>query len=251
MNAQRNTTIQVIDLRMRRYADVWALQRRLLEQTVATKVANRKLPAAEQQPTPNYLLLVEHPPVYTLGKSGKLDHLLLDEASLHARGIDYFPIERGGDITYHGPGQLVGYPVFDLENFFTDIGRYLRLLEEALILCLAPYGLQAGRITGLTGVWLGMGTPLKRKIAAMGIKCSRWVTMHGFALNITTDLDYFSHIIPCGIADEDKTVTSLLAETGQRVPLDEIKPVVAEHIAQLFGGQLVPASEDVLLQHAG
>lgn len=223
------------------YQPTWELQEQLLADTLAVKTRNRDALTAGQDPEPtsNYLLLCEHPHVYTLGKSGKPEHLLLDEASLLAHGATFHRINRGGDITYHGPGQLVGYPIFDLDNFFTDIHRYLRLLEEAVILTLADYGVPAGRIAGLTGVWLDFeeGAPNPRKICAMGVKCSRWVTMHGFALNVNTDLSYFGHIVPCGITD--KAVTSLRAELGRPVPLAEVQERLLPHLGQLFGAEFV------------
>ncbi len=188
--------------------------------------------------TTNYLLLVEHPHVYTLGKSGKPEHLLLTDNELVVHGATFHRINRGGDITYHGPGQLVGYPILDLDNFFTDIHRYLRLLEEAVIETLADYGIQAGRIAGLTGVWLDFeeGALNPRKICALGVKCSRWVTMHGFALNVNTDLTYFGHIVPCGITD--KAVTSLQQELGRAVPMTEVQDRLLPHLALLFEAEL-------------
>jgi lipoyl(octanoyl) transferase len=216
------------------YQTAWDYQERLFQHIIGQKMANRDLPPQAQAPTDNYLLFCEHPHVYTLGKSGKEAHLLLSRAELAARQIEYFPINRGGDITYHGPGQLVGYPIFDLENFFTDIHRYLRLIEEAVILTVAEYGLVAGRIDKLTGVWLGFaGQANPRKICAIGVKTSRWVSMHGFALNVNTDLDYFGHIVPCGIAD--KAVTSLAAELGRPVDLGEVQAKLLGHLATLFG----------------
>lgn len=219
------------------YQPAWDLQEQLLADTLAIKTRNRLAQETGQplEPTPNYLLLCEHPHVYTLGKSGKPEHLLLDEAGLAAHAATFHRINRGGDITYHGPGQLVGYPIFDLDNFFTDIHRYLRLLEEAVILTLADYGVAAGRIAGLTGVWIDFeeGAANPRKICAMGVKCSRWVTMHGFALNVNTDLSYFGHIVPCGITD--KAVTSLKQELGHPVPLADVQARLVPHLAQLFG----------------
>jgi len=240
----QNRVIEVQDLGLSPYEPTWAYQEKLLASTLVLKTQNRQ--AAEVgcslQPTPNYLLLCEHPPVYTLGKSGKPEHLLLDEAGLADHGATFHRINRGGDITYHGPGQLVGYPILDLDNFFTDIHRYLRLLEEAIILTLADYGLRAGRIAGLTGVWLDFeeGAPNPRKICAMGVKCSRWVTMHGFALNINTDLTYFGHIVPCGIID--KAVTSLQQELGHAVPLAEVQTYLLPHLAHLFGAEMTSLS---------
>lgn len=238
--AGQNRHIKVERLGLMPYAAGWAYQEQLLSDTLAHKTRNRQAPESGVTPTdtPNYLLLVEHPHVYTLGKSGKPEHLLLDEEGLSAHGATFHRINRGGDITYHGPGQLVGYPIFDLDNFFTDIHRYLRLLEEAVILTLAEYGLRAGRIAGLTGVWLGFeeGDPNPRKICALGVKCSRWVTMHGFALNVNTDLTYFGHIVPCGITD--KAVTSLQQELGKAVPLVDVQNRLVLHLGRLFGAEL-------------
>ena len=223
------------------YVPTWDLQEELLASTVALKAANRQAKAAGQptQPTPNYLLLCQHPPTYTLGKSGKPEHLLLDEASLAAHGATFHRINRGGDITFHGPGQLVAYPVLDLENFRPDIHWYLRALEEAVIQTLAAYGLPAGRIAGLTGVWLDWeaGAPNPRKICAMGVRCSRWVTLHGLALNVNTDLSYFSHIVPCGITD--KAVASLQAELGHPVPLAEVEEHLLAELLKQFDAHLV------------
>ncbi|NVO84801.1 lipoyl(octanoyl) transferase LipB [Hymenobacter terrestris] len=226
------------------YESAWELQEQLLAETLALKTRNR-LAAESGEPsvaTLNHLLLCEHPPVYTLGKSGKPEHLLLDDAGLAAYGATFHRINRGGDITFHGPGQLVGYPIFDLDNFFTDIHRYLRLLEEAVILTLADYGVRAGRIAGLTGVWLDFeeGASNPRKICALGVKCSRWVTMHGFALNVNTDLSYFGHIVPCGITD--KAVTSLQHELGHVVPLIEVQERLMPHFAALFASDLISVS---------
>ncbi len=223
------------------YQTAWDEQERLFSRIVDQKLRNRTCPVDEQQLTPNYLLFCEHPPVYTMGTSGHAEHLLVDEERLRTElGASFFKIRRGGDITYHGPGQLVGYPILDLDNFFTDIHRYMRLLEESIIRTLADYGLQAGRMEGLTGVWLGYdettGGPA-RKICAMGVKASRWVTMHGFALNVNTDLLYFDHIVPCGISD--KAVTSLKAELGYEIPLDEVADHVQQHMAHLFDMDLV------------
>lgn len=220
------------------YQTAWDEQKRLMAEIVATKLRNRTLPPDAQTPTPNYLIFCEHPPVYTMGTAARDENLLVDETRLLGTyGAQLYRIRRGGDVTYHGPGQLVGYPILDLENFVTDIHRYMRLLEEAIILTLNDYGLKAGRIEGagserLTGVWLDPGTR-PRKICAMGVKATRWVTMHGFALNVNTDLSYFSHIIPCGISD--KAVTSLEAELGQPVPLQDVASHVQAHLVTLFG----------------
>jgi len=222
------------------YQEAWTYQEKLFADIVAQKIQNRNLPEDQQAITPNYLLFVEHPHVYTLGKSGKPEHLLLDEAGLVSHQATYYKINRGGDITYHGPGQLVGYPILDLDHFFTDIHRYLRYLEEAIILTLAEYGVPAGRIEGLTGVWLDHDT-LKnpRKICALGVKSSRWVTMHGFAFNVNVDLSYFGHIVPCGI--DDKAVTSLHLELGRQVDVQEVKEKVKKHLATLFEMNLIEA----------
>jgi lipoyl(octanoyl) transferase len=221
--AQRTIAVQRLGLVP--YVPTWELQERLLADTLAIKAENRQAEAAGQppRPTPNHLLFCQHPPTYTLGKSGKPEHLLLDEAALAAHGATFHRINRGGDITFHGPGQLVAYPLLDLENFRPDIHWYLRALEEAVIQTLASYGLQAGRIAGLTGVWLDWqeGAANSRKICAMGVRCSRWVTLHGLALNVNTDLNYFGYIVPCGITD--KAVTSLQAELGHAVPVEEVQ----------------------------
>lgn len=225
-----NKKIDLQELGLRDYKEVWDYQTALLENTIAIKRKNRR--DDEQTPTQNHLLLVEHPHVYTLGKSGDLSNLLLSESQLQSKGAVFYKINRGGDITYHGPGQLVGYPILDLENFFTDIHKYLRLLEEVMIATLAEFGLQGERSQGETGVWLDVGTPFARKICAMGIRSSRWVTMHGFALNINTDLGYFDHIIPCGI--RGKAVTSLEVELQQKVDPQVVKEKVLKHFARLF-----------------
>lgn len=241
--AGQNHQILVQRLGLVDYETTWAYQEQLLADTLAIKAGNRTAAAAglSAEPTPNHLLLCQHPPVYTLGKSGKPEHLLLDEAGLAQHGATFHRINRGGDITYHGPGQLVGYPIFDLDNFFPDIHRYLRVLEEAVILMLAEYGIGAGRISGLTGVWLDFaaGAANPRKICALGVKCSRWVTMHGFALNVNTDLAYFGHIIPCGITD--KAVTSLAQELGRPVPLTEVEDRLLPHLAQLLAAEMIIA----------
>ena len=242
MNNNCNKQVQIQDLGLIDYQFGWAYQERLLAEIVAVKIANRSLPTDQQNLTSNYVVFCQHPHVYTLGKSGKESHLLANDAFLETIGATYYKINRGGDITYHGPGQLVGYPILDLDNFFTDIHRYMRLLEEAIIRTLADYGLSAGRIDGLTGVWLGSESEENRlngprKICAMGVKASRWVTMHGFALNVNTDLSYFNHIVPCGIAD--KAVTSMQAELGREVPVVEVMKRVSQHLAELFEMELV------------
>ena len=203
-----NKKIILQDLELRDYKEVWDYQSDLLQQIVDIKRSNRANSTSEI--TPNYFLFVEHPHVYTLGKSGDLSNLLINEQQLKEKGATYYKINRGGDITYHGPGQIVGYPILDLENFFTDIHKYLRFLEEVIIKTIAEYGLKGERSPGETGVWLDVGTPFARKICAMGIRSSRWVTMHGFALNVNTDLGYFDNIIPCGI--RGKAVASMESE---------------------------------------
>ncbi len=234
----KNKTTQFIHLGERDYKSAWEYQEELFGKTVDQKITNRKTPEAERVPTSNYLIFVYHPHVFTLGKSGKEDHLLLDENGLKEKDASYYKINRGGDITYHGPGQIVGYPILDLDNFFTDIHKYLRYLEEAVILTLKEYDVISGRIPGLTGVWIDFDDPEKaRKICALGVKASRWVTMHGFAFNIGVDLDYFGYIVPCGI--DDKAVTSLSKELGYAPPLTEVEGKLKGHIADLFGMQLV------------
>jgi lipoyl(octanoyl) transferase len=213
------------------YEQAWDKQEAIFAETVAIKTANRNHPETAQQ-TPNYLIFVEHPHVYTLGKSGKPENLLLDEQALKEKEATYHKINRGGDITYHGPGQIVGYPILDLDNFFTDIHLYLRTLEEAVILTLADYGIKAGRYEGYTGVWLDADNEKARKICAMGVRCSRWVTMHGFAFNVNANLDYFKNIVPCGI--DDKDVTSMQRELGKALDIDEVKHKLKHHISNLF-----------------
>jgi len=219
-----------MDLGLRPYQEVWDLQEQLFDQIVQQKKRLRE--GASDTPTANYLITVEHPPVYTLGKSGDMAHLLLNEDQLAERGIQFYKINRGGDITFHGPGQLVGYPILNLDYFFTDIHKYLRLLEESIILTIAEYGLTGTRSTGETGVWLDIGTPFARKICAMGVRASRWVTMHGFALNVNVNLGYFDHIIPCGI--RGKGVTSMAVELGRNIPLEEVNEKIRKHMAVLF-----------------
>jgi lipoyl(octanoyl) transferase len=233
MDLKKNREVKFKDLGLVNYKDAWDYQERVFSEVVERKIKNRKLGPDEQVVTDNYLFFCQHSHVYTLGKSGKEDHLLLDGQARQERNVDYYRINRGGDITYHGPGQLVGYPILDLDNFFTDIHRYIRTLEEAVIRTLAEYGLEAGRIEGLTGVWLGCqpgGVP--RKICAIGVKTSRWVTMHGFALNVNPDLAYFSHIIPCGISD--KAVTSMQMELARKIEVEDVSQRLKAHLATLF-----------------
>ena len=236
MHSQPNRTVRFRHLGLIDYQQAWDYQETLFARTVRLKVENRK--QDEPQVTPNYLLFCQHPHVYTLGKSGRPEHLLLSEDELVAKKARFYKINRGGDITYHGPGQVVGYPILDLDNFFTDIHRYLRLLEEAVIRTLADYGLSAGRISGLTGVWIDYEQQTNpRKICAMGVKASRWVTMHGFALNVNTDLRYFNYIVPCGIPD--KAVTSLANELGQLQDITLVEARLRHHLAELFDMELV------------
>lgn len=238
MNQIRNKKIIFEDLGKIDYKEAWDYQERLFKKTIDIKLANRDLPDDQQKETPNYLLFCEHPHVYTLGKSGSEDNLLLNEAGLKEKEATYYKINRGGDITYHGPGQLVGYPIIDLDNFFTDIHKYLRLIEEAIILTLKDFGIQAGRIEGLTGVWIDhIEKKNPRKICAIGVKTSRWVTMHGFAFNINAHLDYFENIIPCGITD--KAVTSLDKELGKTMDFHEVSDVVKKHIVEIFDFEIL------------
>ncbi|KQW98660.1 MULTISPECIES: lipoyl(octanoyl) transferase LipB [unclassified Flavobacterium] len=231
-----NKKIQLQDLGSKDYKSTWEYQEELFKDIVDLKIKNRR--EELELETPNYLLFVEHPHVYTLGKSGDLENLLLNEKQLEAKGATFYKINRGGDITYHGPGQIVGYPILDLENFFTDIHKYLRFLEESIILTLEEYGLKCGRSEGETGVWLDVGTPFARKICALGVRASRWVTMHGFALNVNVDLGYFDNIIPCGI--RGKGVTSLQVELGvEKVDEDEVKAKIIKHLTQLFEAEFV------------
>jgi len=225
-----NKKVRFEDLGLIDYKQCWEYQEKLFVEIVERKRENRR--ENLNNVTPNYLLFCEHPHVYTLGKSGDKSNLLVNEESLKSRGATFYKINRGGDITYHGPGQIVGYPILDLDNFFTDIHKYLRLLEEAIILTLKEYGLEAERSEGETGVWFDVGTPKARKICAFGVKTSRWVTMHGFAFNVNSDLSYFENIIPCGIAD--KKVTSLKKELGKELDLEDVKKRMLIHIAKLF-----------------
>jgi lipoyl(octanoyl) transferase len=226
-----NKKVEFIDWGLTDYQEAWSRQEVIFDQTVALKIQNRTNGAELE--TPNYLIFCEHPHVYTLGKSGKPENLLLDAQGLAEKGATYHKINRGGDITYHGPGQIVGYPILDLDNFFTDIHLYLRTLEEAVILTLADYGIASGRYAGFTGVWLDADNEKARKICAMGVRCSRWVTMHGFAFNVNADLNYFKNIVPCGI--DDKDVTSMERELGYVFDMDEVKDKLKRHIAMLFG----------------
>jgi len=233
----QNKTILFQDLGVMDYKDCWDYQEKLFNETIQQKIANRDLLPEHQVQTKNHLLFVEHPHVYTLGKSGDEKNLLLNEEGLAKKDARYYKINRGGDITYHGPGQLVAYPILDLDNFFTDIHKYLRLLEETIILTLKEYGIESGRSAGETGVWLDAADKTKaRKICAMGVRCSRWVTMHGWGFNVNADLNYFNNIIPCGI--QDKAVTSLDKELGRNVNMAEIKEKLKKNFSELFEVQL-------------
>ena len=218
------------DLGIIDYKEAWDLQEKLFAETIALKIERRN--GTSQEETQNVLLFCEHPHVYTLGKSGSEDHLLLDETGLKQKEAVFYKINRGGDITYHGPGQLVAYPIFNLDHFFTDIHKYMRFLEEAVIRTLAHYGIQGDRYPGYTGVWIDPDGPNARKICAMGVKSSRWVTMHGIGFNVNSNLSYFSHIVPCGI--EDKAVTSMERELGKPVDMDEVKTILKQELALQF-----------------
>ena len=223
------------DIGSKDYKEAWDIQNKLFQEIIDIKLANRN--REEKVIAQNHLLFTEHPPVYTLGKSGDLSNLLLNEEQLKQKGISFFKSNRGGDITFHGPGQIVGYPILDLEAFKPDIRWYMRSLEEVIIKTIAHYGLQGVRSEGETGVWLDVGTPFARKICALGVRTSRWVTMHGFALNVNTNLGYFDHIIPCGIKGE--AVTSLEAELNRKVPLSEVRTLILEHFAEVFKAQVI------------
>lgn len=228
MNTNKKVTCEFLGLVD--YKEAWDYQEKLLKEAVDSKIAFRNGQTTEI-PT-NYLLFCQHPHVYTLGKSGKIEHLLLNKEQLAEKEASYYKINRGGDITYHGPGQLVVYPIFDLEQFFTDIHKYLRFLEEAVIRTLADFRIESGRVDGLTGVWIEGSTIRARKICAMGVKCSRWVTMHGIGFNVNTDLNYFSNIIPCGI--DDKAVTSMQQELGGEIDIEEVSIKLLYHLSELF-----------------
>ena len=238
MNLQKNKEVQFSDLGLIPYSEAWACQEKLFADLVSRKLAMRHVPPESAALTPNYLLMCEHPHVFTLGKSGKDDNLLADEKLLKQKEAEFFRINRGGDITYHGPGMQVGYPIIDLENFFTDIHQYMRYLEEVIIRTLAEYSIEGGRIPGKTGVWLNSNDPhLARKICAMGVRCSRWVTMHGWAFNVNCDLSYFDLINPCGMPGVN--VTSLERELGLKKPLHEINEKVKKHFEDVFEAVLL------------
>ena len=234
--------VEFRDLGAMDYKAAWDYQETLLQENLKIKSSahSAELGAGGQESTSNYLLFVEHPPVYTLGKSGKPEHILISQAQMDEKGIQFFHTNRGGDITFHGPQQIVGYPILDLEKFYTDIGRYLRDLEEVIILTLAEYGINAARSAGETGVWIDASVKgRERKICAMGVRCSRWVTMHGFALNVNTDLNYFNYIIPCGI--QNKKVTSLKEELGREINTEEVKEKLRRNFESVFKVQMVAA----------
>jgi len=232
--------LQIEDLGLKDYKETWDYQEFLFQKILQIKSKNRN--ENLNLNTPNYLLFVEHPHVYTLGKSGRIENLLISEEKLKSIEAKFYKINRGGDITYHGPGQIVGYPILDLENFFTDIHKYMRFLEEMIILTLAEYDIKAERSKGETGVWLDVGTPFARKICAMGVRASRWITMHGFALNVNTNLGYFDNMIPCGI--KGKAVTSLNVELGKvEIPVEEVKVKLLKHFLELFEAEITEKTE--------
>ena len=227
---KKNKNIQIVELGIKSFTDALLMQEKYFNEIINIKRSNRK--SENKTVTENFMLWVEHTPVITLGKSGKDKNLLLNKNELKKKKIEYYQTNRGGDITFHGPGQIVGYPILDLDNFFTDIHKYLRFLEEIVILTLKEYDLSCERSQGETGVWMDVGTPFARKICAMGVKASRWVTMHGFALNVNTDLSYFDYIVPCGI--EGKAITSMENELGKKIPFNEVKEKLTLHFANLF-----------------
>ncbi len=233
-SGQNMNKVHFIDWGVINYKEAWDKQEELFKQKVDQKLLNRDIPESERTQIEHHLIFCEHPHVYTLGKSGSIENLLVDDEQLKNLNATYYPINRGGDITYHGPGQIVGYPILDLDQFFTDIHKYLRLLEESIIITLAEYGIKGERYDGFTGVWLDVDDKLKaRKICAMGVRCSRWVTMHGFAFNVNTNLDYFKNIVPCGI--DDKQVTSLQKELNREIDFEEVKEKLKKNISTVFG----------------
>ncbi|MGB3342668.1 MAG: lipoyl(octanoyl) transferase LipB [Aequorivita sp.] len=237
-----NKAVEITDIGFKDYKETWDLQENLFQNIIEIKSKMRR--ENLQLVTPNYFLFVEHPHVYTLGKSGHFENLLISEEKLHSIGAKYYKINRGGDITYHGPGQIVGYPILDLENFFTDIYKYLRFLEEMVIRALSEYGIKAERSPGETGVWLDVGSPSARKICALGVRASRWVSMHGFALNVNTDLSYFDYMVPCGI--KDKAVTSLQVELGGTpISMEEVKEKLVHHFLILFEAEINKKTEAI------
>lgn len=228
--------IKLTDIGLTPYQEAWDIQEGIFDATVARKISNRKLPEEDQIETESEFLFVEHPHVYTLGKSGDVRNMLLDEETLKQKGATFVKVNRGGDITYHGPGQVVGYPILDLDNFFTDIHLYLRKLEDVVINTIAEYGIIGERSDGETGVWLDVGKPSARKICALGVRTSRWVTMHGFALNVNSNLAYFDYIVPCGI--RGKAVASMHAELGREVDMEEVKEKLKKHFQVIFDVEL-------------
>ena len=231
-----NRQIKFIDLGKMDYKEAWDFQEKLFDEIVSIKKENRK--KKSNLKTPNYFLFVEHPHVYTLGKSGDISNLLINEKELKNKNASFYKINRGGDITYHGPGQIVGYPILDLENFFTDIHKYLRLLEETIIITLNNYGIKGKRNEGKTGVWLDVNTPFPKKICAMGVRASRWVTMHGFALNVNVDLDYFNNIIPCGL--NENVVTSINKELDNcEIDISEVKNILKTCFSETFNSEFI------------
>ena len=238
MNTLLNKKTKFVDLGQIDYQQAWDYQTNIFQSILDIKSQNRSLPVSEQQTTKNYLLFCEHPHVFTLGKSGDEKNLLVKKQELHTIEATYYHINRGGDITYHGPGQIVVYPIIDMENFFTDIHKYMRLLEESVIQTLAEFNIMAGRISGLTGVWIDFEDETKaRKICALGVKTSRWVTLHGLAFNVNTDLNYFKYIVPCGI--EDKAVTSLEKELGKQLDLELVKSILKNKLSGLFEMEII------------
>ncbi|MCU7616012.1 lipoyl(octanoyl) transferase LipB [Chryseobacterium sp. PBS4-4] len=240
MNTHQNKVVAFEDLGVKDYQSSWDYQESLMKEIIDTKIKNRDLPAEERLTTSNHFLLVEHPHVYTLGKSGHEENMLAGIDKLKEIEATFVKVNRGGDITYHGFGQIVGYPILDLENFFTDIHLYMRNLEEVIIRTMAEFGLKGERSPGETGVWLDVGKPYARKICAMGVKASRWVTLHGFAFNVNTDMRYFEYIIPCGI--KDKQVTSLKRELERELTVEEVEDIklkMRKHFADVFGAELV------------
>lgn len=245
MHSVLNKNVDFIDLCLIDYKEAWDFQEMKFQEVVDKKLQLRDDPSSGV--SPNYLIFCEHPHVYTLGKSGSEQNLLINGEELKKKNATYYKINRGGDITYHGPGQLVGYPILDLDNFFTDIHKYLRLLEETVIRTLADYGIMAGRSEGLTGVWLDPQDALRaRKICALGVRTSRWVTMHGFAFNINSDLEYFGNIIPCGI--NDKAVTSMKKELGREISMEDVKQKMKAHFSEVFECSLQESTNKISLQ---
>ena len=233
------------DLGSADYKQTWDFQEQLLQQIMQLKLEGRNQGFGDHAPTPHYLLFCEHPHVFTLGKSGQPEHLLSNEQQLKNAHATYYKINRGGDITYHGPGQVVGYPILNLDLFFNDIHHYMRLLEEVIIRTLNEYGIVGSRIEKLTGVWIDAGKPSARKICAFGVRCSRWITMHGWALNVNTQLDYFNHIVPCGISD--KAVTSMEKELGKNMNLDEVKSILLKHFSEVFNASIKNVGKEKLI----